>query len=73
MARRDPGEAWNSGQYNGHQRGVGAETGDCSGKKRTLESLHVHCTSVKYNTLIFVFIFSHVFTNLENVFLSLIN
>lgn len=66
MARRDPREAWNSGQYNGHQRGAGAETGDCSGKKTPLESLHVHCSC---DEVIFVFIFSNAFAKLDNVFL----
>lgn len=37
MARRDPGEAWNSGQHNGDQSAVRAETGDCSGEKMALE------------------------------------
>lgn len=37
MARRDPGEAWNSGQHNGDQRAVRAETGNCSGENMALE------------------------------------
>lgn len=61
MAGRDPGEAWNSGQYNGHQGGAGAETGDRSGKKMVPQSLHVHSTSV---LLLFSYL-KNVFTNLD--------